>query len=216
MLSLNLPAHNIEMIMNNLSFSQKNDLVVKYKDGKYFGRDLELFKKHCSANRLMNDLSRANAFTYDRLDSQMLYLLLDKISIEEILNNRKGKEAVSLNPPVNNPDPADPPVNDPDSDNPPVNDPDPDNPPVNNPDSSDPPVTDPEADVNKNLMKENFLKRISELEKEKEVYDSEITELRSKLADNTFPDAKLEYHISKLEKRVVKSKKKQNRKSSRK
>ena len=77
--------------MNNLSFSQKNDLVVKHKSKEAFWKDLELFKKHHPSNRLMNDLARANEFTFERLDGQMLYLLLDKISIEEILINREEK-----------------------------------------------------------------------------------------------------------------------------
>jgi len=74
--------------MNKLSFSQKNDLVVKHKSKKDFWKDLELFKKHYPSNKLMNDLGRANDFTYDRLDGQMLYLLLDKIPIDDILKNR--------------------------------------------------------------------------------------------------------------------------------
>ena len=76
------------MNMNKLSFSQKSDLVVKHKDKKHFGKDLELFKKNFPSNRLMNDLARANQFTFERLDGQMLYLLLEKVPIEEILENR--------------------------------------------------------------------------------------------------------------------------------
>ena len=74
--------------MKNLSFPQKNDLVVKHKSKKYFSKDLELFQKHFLSNRLLNDLARANEFTFEKLDGQMLYLLLDKVSIDEILKNR--------------------------------------------------------------------------------------------------------------------------------
>lgn len=84
--------------MSNLSFPQKNDLVVKHKDKKYFGRDSLLFQKHFPYHKLMNDLARANEFTFERLDGQMLYLLLDRVSMDEILNNREEKELVS--PPV--------------------------------------------------------------------------------------------------------------------
>jgi len=77
--------------MNKLSFSQKNDLVVKQKAKKHFGKDLELFQKHCPSDRLMNELARANEFTFERLDGQMLYELLDKVSIDEILKNRNEK-----------------------------------------------------------------------------------------------------------------------------
>ena len=78
--------------MNKLSFSQKNDLVVKYKSKHHFGKDLELFKKHFPSNRLMNDLGRTNEFTFEKLDGQMLYLLLDKVSGQDILDNRETKE----------------------------------------------------------------------------------------------------------------------------
>ena len=74
--------------MNKLSFSQKNDLLVKHKSKKHFGKDLELFQKYCPSDRLMNDLGKATEFSFERLDGQMLYLLLDKVSIEEILKNR--------------------------------------------------------------------------------------------------------------------------------
>jgi len=80
--------------MNKLSFSQKNDLVVKYKGKKHFGKDLELFQKYFPSDRLMNDLARANEFTYERMDGQMLYLLLDKVSIDDILKNREEKTVI--------------------------------------------------------------------------------------------------------------------------
>jgi len=38
--------------MNKLSFSQKNDLVVKHKAKKHFGKDMELFQKHLPSDRL--------------------------------------------------------------------------------------------------------------------------------------------------------------------
>ena len=98
--------------MNKLSFSQKNNLVVKHKAKKHFGKDLELFQKHLPSDRLMNDLAKANEFTFERLDGQMLYLLLDKVSINEILENRneqvknieelktKPEDKLPENPPV--------------------------------------------------------------------------------------------------------------------
>jgi len=84
--------------MNKLSFSQKNDLVVKHKEKKHFGKDLELFQKYFPSHRLMNDLARANAFSFEGLDGQMLYLLLDKVSMEDILKNREKKSVVSIEP----------------------------------------------------------------------------------------------------------------------
>ena len=79
--------------MNRLSFSQKNDLVVKYKSKKNFGKDLELFQKHLPSHRLMNELARANSFQFEALDGQMIYLLLEKLSIQEIVSNREEKPA---------------------------------------------------------------------------------------------------------------------------
>ena len=90
--------------MNKLSFSQKNDLVVKHKAKEHFSKDLELFQKHFPSNRLMNDLARANPFTFEKLDGQMLYLLLDKVSEDEILLNRGEKEEqIPPVPPVEDP-----------------------------------------------------------------------------------------------------------------
>ncbi|GHT63802.1 hypothetical protein FACS189451_10930 [Bacteroidia bacterium] len=77
--------------MKNLSFSEKNNFIVKYKSGNCFSKDLELFKKYFPIHKLNNELARANSFTYDRLDGQMLYALLENISPEEILENREEK-----------------------------------------------------------------------------------------------------------------------------
>ena len=76
-----------------LSFSQKNDLVLKHKAKKHFSKDLELFQKHFPSSKLMNELGLDNEFTFERLDGQMLYLLLDKISLDEILSNREETQA---------------------------------------------------------------------------------------------------------------------------
>jgi len=57
--------------MNKLSFTQKNDLVVKHKGLKHFSKDLELFQKHVPSNPLNNDLARANEFSFERLDGQI-------------------------------------------------------------------------------------------------------------------------------------------------
>lgn len=80
--------------MKKLSFTEKNDLIVKHKNADFFEKDLELFKKHCSGHPLLNDLARANKFAFARLDGQMLGALLEVLSIEEILENRiKEKQA---------------------------------------------------------------------------------------------------------------------------
>jgi hypothetical protein len=96
--------------MKKFSFTEKNNFIVKHKSGKQFSKDLELFKKYLPVNhRLSNDLSRANIHTFERLDGQMLYFLLDVISHEEILQNREEKPEEPVAP---NPNPVTPPAED--------------------------------------------------------------------------------------------------------
>lgn len=71
-----------------LSFAEKNRLLVKHKNPKYFYTDLELFKKLYPGHKLNNDLANVTAFSKVRLSEQMLLLLLDKASIDEIQSNR--------------------------------------------------------------------------------------------------------------------------------
>lgn len=71
-----------------LSFAEKNRLLVKYKNPEYFYTDLELFKKLYPGHKLNNDLANVTAFSKVRLSEQMLLLLLDKASIDEIQSNR--------------------------------------------------------------------------------------------------------------------------------
>lgn len=74
--------------MKKISFQEKNNLIVKHKNGEYFSKDLELFKKHCPGHALNNELAKANKFSYARLDGLMFSYLLDIVSIEDILENR--------------------------------------------------------------------------------------------------------------------------------
>jgi predicted RNase H-like nuclease (RuvC/YqgF family) len=90
--------------MKKLSFTEKNNFIVKHKSGRHFSKDLELFKKYLPVNhRLSNDLARANTHTFERLDGQMLYVLLDIISPEEILENRKEKPVEKVIPVISEP-----------------------------------------------------------------------------------------------------------------
>lgn len=84
--------------MKKLTFAEKNDLIVKHKGAASFDRDLELFKKHCPAHSLLKDLARANSFSFARLDGQMLGLLLDNVSIDEILENRTKEPEQPIDP----------------------------------------------------------------------------------------------------------------------
>jgi hypothetical protein len=79
-----------------LSFVEKNRLLVKHKNSEYFYKDLELFKKHYSGHKLNNELANMTTFSKERLSEQMLLLLLDKVSIEEILENRGIKPPKEL------------------------------------------------------------------------------------------------------------------------
>lgn len=84
--------------MKKLTFAEKNDLIVKYKEAVSFDRDLELFKKHYPGHSLLKDLARANSFSFARLDGQMLGLLLDITSIDKILDNREKDPEKPIEP----------------------------------------------------------------------------------------------------------------------
>lgn len=84
--------------MKKLTFAEKNDLIVKYKEAVSFDRDLELFKKHYPGHSLLKDLARANSFSFARLDGQMLGLLLDITSIDKILENREKDPEKPIEP----------------------------------------------------------------------------------------------------------------------
>ena len=179
--------------MSNLTFAQKNDLVVKHKGKKYFGKDLELFQKHFPSNRLMNDLARANEFSFERLDGQMLYLLLDKISMEEILKNREGKQENP--PPQKIIETIEERID------------------YNENEISDIRSEQEDKDALIETL-EKLSKRIDTLEKEGDFYDYEISDLRKKLEDG-FPIIEMKRIIAKFEKKV-KAKKKANQKNSQK
>jgi hypothetical protein len=76
--------------MKKISFTEKNDFVLRHKGAKYFSLDLDLFRRHFPTHRLNTDLSRANLHTFERLDGQMLYVLLEVVGPEDILAARTG------------------------------------------------------------------------------------------------------------------------------
>lgn len=86
--------------MRKISFAEKNSLVIRHKNKKFFFKDLELFNKHFPSHTLINELARANEFSYDRLDGQMLYELLSVVEMKEILENRTEKEQEELPEPT--------------------------------------------------------------------------------------------------------------------
>jgi hypothetical protein len=179
--------------MNTLSFPQKNDLVVKHKSKEHFSKDLELFQKHFPSHRLMNDLARANEFTFDRLDGQMLYLLLEKIPMDEILKNRtedekkEVKKSPSENPPVS----TDPPASE---------------------DSSAsliPPIDEKLIDEKLKALEE----KIESLQERNDSTENEISDLQSDLEDKDSSISALETKIDELKKESP-SKKKEKPKNS--
>ena len=76
--------------MKKLSFTEKNNFVLRHKGAKHFSPDLDLFRRTFLTHKLNTELARANLHTYDRLDGQMLYILLDALPPDHILANRNG------------------------------------------------------------------------------------------------------------------------------
>lgn len=74
-----------------MDFTKKNDFIVKHKSPEHFEKDLELFKLHYPFSKLHNELTRINSFNRHILHGRILFELLDKISADAILENRKEK-----------------------------------------------------------------------------------------------------------------------------
>jgi uncharacterized coiled-coil protein SlyX len=97
--------------MKKLSFIEKNNFVIRHKSAKYFSLDLDLFRRTYLTHKLNTDLARANLHTYERLDGQMLYVLLDALPPDAILANRTPTPPVppdkekTPGPQAPNPDP---------------------------------------------------------------------------------------------------------------
>ena len=73
------------------TFEEKNRIIIQNASAEHFEKDKALFFKHCSNPKLERDIQRANAFTYAKVDGQMLSELLNKLTLEEILANRVGE-----------------------------------------------------------------------------------------------------------------------------
>lgn len=76
--------------MKKLTFSEINQFVSKHTNSESFSKDLELFKKHFPVHKLNADLARANQYSFEKLDGQMLVALLGVVPPEEILKNRES------------------------------------------------------------------------------------------------------------------------------
>lgn len=78
-----------------MDFIKKNDFIVNHKKDRHFDRDLELFKEKCPNSKLNAELPRLNSFNRAKIHGLLLLDLLDKVSPEEILENRqKTVEAI--------------------------------------------------------------------------------------------------------------------------
>ena len=73
------------------TFEEKNRIIIQSASADCFEKDKDLFFKHCSNPKLEKDIQRANAFTYAKVDGQILNELLNKLTLEEILANRVGE-----------------------------------------------------------------------------------------------------------------------------
>ena len=75
-----------------LTISEKTKASHSLRVQEHFYTDLNLFKKHFPLSHLNNELARVNRYNIDRLHGQIIYLLLDKVSQDEIEANRLTKE----------------------------------------------------------------------------------------------------------------------------
>ena len=73
------------------TFEEKNRIIIQSASAEHFEKDKALFFKHFSNPKIERDIQRANAFTYAKVDGQMLSELLNKLTLEEILANRVGE-----------------------------------------------------------------------------------------------------------------------------
>ena len=192
--------------MKKLSFTEKNNFVLRRKDAKYFSLDLDLFRRTFLTHKLNTELSRANLHTYDRLDGQMLYALLDALPPDDILANRNGTlpttgEAKTSAPEAKNPAPE--------AENPAPN---PKNGPLPTPNEAK--TSAPEAE-NPAIVEElkTLNQRVDDLETGNELNSDEIDGLRSALDDSETSIEDLQSAIEELEKKAF-NKKKASGKSS--
>ena len=210
--------------MKKLSFTEKNNFVLRRKDAKYFSLDLDLFRRTFLTHKLNTELSRANLHTYDRLDGQMLYALLDALPPDDILANRNGTlpttgEAKTSAPEAENPAPNPkngplPTPNEaktsaPEAENPAPN---PKNGPLPTPNEAK--TSAPEAE-NPAIVEElkTLNQRVDDLETGNELNSDEIDGLRSALDDSETSIEDLQSAIEELEKKAF-NKKKASGKSS--
>jgi hypothetical protein len=75
-----------------MDFNKKNDFVVKHQSKDHFQKDAELYSKTYPDRKLNKELEKASHFQHYHLDGRILLELLDGVSPEAILANRKGQK----------------------------------------------------------------------------------------------------------------------------
>ena len=171
-----------------MKFKEKNDFVVKHTSVEYFDKDLELFKIHCSRSKLHSDLDRVNTWNKKKLDNLMLWELLDKVSADDILNNRsieviKVDEVQTTQEDLTSDGPADESTDAPDETE----------------IASNGPIDETQAATITDMAKDKLNELSSEIEDLQDRVDtneSEISDLRSEVENN---DASIEDLQSKVE-----------------
>lgn len=76
--------------MAQYTIAERQTIKDQLADEKYFRADLELLRRKYPHHVLLDECKRANNLNRISLCRRMIYLLLTRATIEEILNNRKS------------------------------------------------------------------------------------------------------------------------------
>jgi hypothetical protein len=73
-----------------MEITQKNKFIVTHKKDEFYEKDKELFLRVMPNNKVAQELRIENKWNRHILHGKILMVLLDKVSEEEILENRTG------------------------------------------------------------------------------------------------------------------------------
>lgn len=76
--------------MAQYTIAERQAIKDQLADEKYFRTDLELLRRKYPHHVLLDECKRANNLNRLSLCRRMIYLLLTRATVEEILNNRKS------------------------------------------------------------------------------------------------------------------------------
>ena len=77
------------------TISQRQQIKNRLADSQHFKRDRDLFVSYFPHHPLQRELVRVNSVNCLRLSRQMIYLLLSRVSEEQIISNRKSERAAN-------------------------------------------------------------------------------------------------------------------------